>query len=84
MRGEATRRGRHITLRVTTRSTSDIVTGPCLTMGGVYLYRAVLGELAPGAYHLRVIHRYEGRGSFQRPVELVLEEDVVVKRRRSD
>jgi hypothetical protein len=65
---EADRSGSDLELRV-----GWVPAGDCEPGVDVFVYEAVLGELRPGLYHLRVVHVLTGHAAY-----VALEEDVQV------
>lgn len=65
--------GSEVVIEVEIRPTSG---GGCLQIIGTFAYEAVVDGLAPGAYHLQVIHRYPSTGW---PTATVLDRQVQVR-----
>jgi hypothetical protein len=61
---DADRSGSQVTLRVRITPVGEA----CVASIGTFEYVAVIGQLAPGSYQLRVIHEYPGTGWPSGPV----------------
>jgi hypothetical protein len=69
---QADRSGSEVTLRVRISPVGEA----CVASIGTFEYAAVIGQLAPGSYQLRVVHEYPGTGWPSGPV---LEQTVEVR-----
>ena len=69
---DAGRSGSTVTLRVRISRVGEA----CIAAIGTFEYAAVIGQLAPGSYQLRVVHEYPGTGW---PSGQVLERTVEVR-----
>lgn len=72
LEADAVRTASDVTLRVMALRSDD----PCPPGEGVWGYMAVIHDLAPGRYDLRVVHTYDTPG---RPSEVVLSHSVLVE-----